>query len=66
MLQLNVKSLFQTLPTSVTIITRDQYSTPVFVPTLKVELSAKPQPPSHCNFRDFGSAYGEKKNSLHF
>ena len=42
LLRLDTKSLFQTLPTSVTIITRDQYGKPAYVPTLKVELTVKP------------------------
>ncbi|XP_076822444.1 E3 ubiquitin-protein ligase MYCBP2-like isoform X2 [Clavelina lepadiformis] len=49
LLHLNVKSLVHTLPASVTIITRDQYGKPVHVPTMKVELVAKPQPSSHLN-----------------
>nr|CAB3264102.1 E3 ubiquitin-protein ligase MYCBP2 [Phallusia mammillata] len=56
-LQLNLKTLFHTLPTSVTIITRDQYGNAVHVPTLKVELSAKPQPSSHYLPSDVAANY---------
>nr|XP_026691648.1 E3 ubiquitin-protein ligase MYCBP2 [Ciona intestinalis] len=59
LLRLNTKTLIHTLPTSITIITRDQYGKSVHVPTLKVELSARPHSAAnmHANVGVIGPLY---------